>query len=287
MDRELWRQLSHAMADVARRFPANSRDTYTTQAIVRVYLWAVLHDRPVDWATRPRNWPTSHRPEQLPDQSTMSRRLRRPDTQEFLNKLGRRVSGRHCPTWVSIIDGKPLVIPKHSTDPDAAFGRGVGGPAKGYKLHAIVGRVPMPLAWSVTPLNASESQQAQELIPTLRDGGYLLGDSNYDSNSLHEVAGEHGLQLLAPRRNPGKGLGHRRHSPRRLRCVDLLEWAPNRFGRSLYSRRRDIERQFGGLVSFGGGLQSLPPWVRRLHRVQLFVHAKLIINASRLRRRRA
>jgi hypothetical protein len=38
-------------------------------------------------------------------------------------------------------------------------------------------------------------------------------------------------------------------------------------------------------VSFGGGLTSaLPAFVRRLHRVRLWVHAKLLINAARIRR---
>lgn len=284
MDHELWKTLSHAMFDVARVFPKPPRQTYDTHLVVRVYLWAVLHDRPVFWATRPVNWPQANRPKQLPDQSTMSRRLRIVETTLFLAKLARRVAGTPQATVIKAIDGKPLIIPKHSTDSDATYGRGIGGQAKGYKLHAICGGSAMPLAWSVQPLNVSEMSQAHQLIGQLNDEGYLLADSYYDSNKLYDTAVAYGYQLITPRRRPGTELGHRRHSPHRLRAIHLLEQAPSPFGRDLYRRRREIERQFGGLVSFGGGLQSLPAWVRTLPRVRLFVHAKLIINAARIRR---
>lgn len=284
MDRELWQILSHAMFDVARAFPRSNRQSYSTHLIVRVYLWSVLHDRPVLWSTNPRNWPRQTRPKMLPDQSTMSRRLRRDSTQRFLAKLAQRVAGPAEPALVKAMDGKPLVIPKHSTDPNATYGRGVGGLAKGYKLHAIWGGSDMPLAWTVQPLNVAETKEAEILIEQLTSEGYLLADANYDINRLYDKAAAHGHQLIAPRRNPGTKLGHRRHSPYRVRSLDLMEQSPSPFGRNLFNCRRDIERQFGGLVSFGGGLQSLPPWVRTLRRVRLFVHAKLVINAARLRR---
>jgi len=284
MDHELWKTLSHAMFDVARVFPKSPRQTHDTHRIVRVYLWAVLHDRPVLWATRSRNWSRANRPTQLPDQSTMSRRLRDNETSLFLTKLARRVAGPRQPVLIKAIDGKPLVIPKHSTDPDAGYGRGIGGVAKGYKLHAICDGSAMPLAWSVQPLNVSELNQADKLVPQLKDEGYILADCSYDSNKLHDTAMDHGHQMIAPRRTPGAGLAHGKQSVHRLRSLHLLEHSPSPFGCNLYKRRREIERQFGGMVSFGGGLQSLPAWVRTLPRVRLFIHAKLIINAARIRR---
>ncbi len=53
------------------------------------------------------------------------------------------------------------------------------------------------------------------------------------------------------------------------------------FGKKLYRFRRQIERDFGNLFSFGGGLTRLPPWVRRFPRVRNWVNAKLLINAAR------
>jgi hypothetical protein len=287
MDRELWTQLSHAMFDVARSFRKSGRFTYDAHSIVRVYLWAVLHDRPVDWATRPSSWDRLTRPDRIPDQSTMSRRLRRPETTSFMEHMSCRLRGSSYEGLVKALDGKPLTVARHSKDPDATCGRGVGGMAKGYKLHAIWGQKSMPLAWSVQPLNISEPAQARKLIPMLTGGGYILADCNYDRNPLYDIAAQAGHQLLAARQKPGTRLGSRRHSPHRIRSVDLLEWAPNPFGPALYQQRTSIERQFGGIVNFGGGLQSLPAWVRTLPRVRLYVHAKLLINAARLRRLRA
>jgi hypothetical protein len=45
--------------------------------------------------------------------------------------------------------------------------------------------------------------------------------------------------------------------------------------------RTTVERFFGTLATFGGGLSSLPTWVRRLHRVRVWVAAKLTLNAAR------
>lgn len=53
------------------------------------------------------------------------------------------------------------------------------------------------------------------------------------------------------------------------------------FGKRMYRYRRQIERDFGNLTSFGGGLICLPPWVRRFTRVRNWVHAKFLINAAR------
>lgn len=287
MDHELWKQLSHAMFDVARAFPKSTRQTFDTHHIARVYLWAVLHDRPVSWATRRSSWHWRTRPSALPNQSTMSRRLRGGQIWRFIEKLARRVAGPVKPSLIKVIDGKPLVVAKHTADADATSGRGIGGFAKGYKLHAIWGCGAMPLAWSVRPLNVSEVTEARTLIPQLADEGYLLADTNYDRNDLYDQAAARGNQLIAQRRPSSKGLGHHRHSRHRLRSVYLLEIASSPFGRDLYRQRRQIERDFGNMVAFGGGLQCLPSWVRSLRRVRLFVHAKLIINAARIRRRAA
>jgi len=287
MDYELWNKLSHAMFDVARAFPHVARRRFTSHQIVRIYLWAVLHDQPVYWAVDPRNWDRRMRPAELPNQSTMSRRLRCGETLEFLTRLARRVAGRSRPEWIKAIDGKLLRVAKHSGDGDATFGYGQGGFAKGYKLHAIWADTPMPAAWTVRPLNEGETTVARTLIQQLDDEGYLLADKAYDRNHLYDLAAEHGHQLVAPRKKPGTGLGHRKHSPQRLRSVQLLEMDWRRFGRGLFAYRKQIERNFAGLGNFGAGLQSLPPWVRTLGRVQLYVHAKLIINAARIRRIRA
>jgi hypothetical protein len=177
---------------------------------------------------------------------------------------------------VAAVDGKPLTVGSHSKDRDCAWGRAGRCYAKGYKLHAVYGSAPVPLAWDIAPLNVGEPEVAARLIPTIEGGGYILGDKAYDSNPLHDVALRTGHQLVAERKRPRDGLGHRRHSPGRLRSMALLQ---NDFGRTLYHGRDDIERRFGWLTNHAGGLLPLPNWVRREHRVRCWVQAKLIIHA--------
>jgi hypothetical protein len=180
--------------------------------------------------------------------------------------------------WVLTVDGKPLVVGSHSKDPDAEWGHVRRGWAKGYKLHAIYGTDCVPLSWEATALNVAEQDVAARMIPSLKQGGgYILGDKLYDSNSLHDISAAAGYQLVAQRKRPRAGLGHRRHSPGRLRCIDLLQ---GDFGQALYCLRGDVERQFGWLTNHGGGLAPLPNWVRRFHRVRLWIQAKLLVHAA-------
>jgi hypothetical protein len=283
MERELWPPLYHELKAAARDF----RQKYVRHppwVIAAVLLWAALHERPVGWACQPRHWSTTRlRPVALPDPATVSRRRRRAAFGLFLNFLTERLRGPGAPALVLKIDGKPLPIGCRGHDPDAR----AGGPARGYKLHALWGTRPLPEAWEVTPLNAYEATVAEGLLGQAPEGGYLLGDGNYDATALYDAAARRGRQLVARPRRPNAGRGHRKQSPHRLRSIDLLQ-APalpaGEFGRELYALRGAIERCFGNAVAFAGGLGPLPPWVRRRHRVEQWVWAKLVINAARIHR---
>jgi hypothetical protein len=181
-----------------------------------------------------------------------------------------------------MIDGKPLVIGGCSKDRQAGYGRAAGGKAKGYKVHAIVGPGGAVACWRLAPMNKDERVMAGRL---LRSGppiqGYLVADSNYDSNGLHEACAALGeVQLVTRRRyGPGRGTGHRKQSPGRLRSMALLEGPYPRFGEGLLRERAAIERTFGNLTNWGGGLTALPPWVRTHRRVHRWVQAKLVLTA--------
>lgn len=290
MERELWAELSAAISDVDARWDEPMRCVHSTARIVRVYLHAVLHDRPVTWACQRSNWPRERCPRSLPDQATMSRRWRQPAFEQFLMLVGRRLNGNPAASLVKRIDGKPLTVAAHSTDGHAKFGRGAGMKARGYKLHALWSAHPMPDQWAVTPLNMPEKDVARRMLGRLTGGGYVLADAQYDANDIHDRAAHAGHQLIAPRPRPGSGMGHRRQSPHRARAIELLEkesmpHVPT-FGATMYAQRRQIERDMGNLTSFGGGLTCLPPWVRRSWRVRHWVHGKLLINAARIRRRK-
>lgn len=280
MERELWTRISKAITAVDRTFPKRHY-THSVGRIVRVYLWAVFKDRPVYWACRCENWRGVRPPHTLPHQSRMSRRLKQDDTRQFLREVFARFNPGDQTELLKFVDGKPLPISRHSRDSDAAIGRGAGGFDKGYKLHAIYGQSGRLLAWQVHPLNVDERKTAVKLVKELNDEGYLLGDANYDGNALYAAAKENGHQLIAPRRYGTVGqVGHRKHVAARLRGIALLE-GPSDFGRQLHQHRREIETRFGHLSSFGGGLTCLPPWVRGLHRVRLYVTAKLLIRATK------
>lgn len=285
MELEFWSELSAAVSAVSLDIPRRSGDLYSTALIVRVHLWSVLHDRPTCWACERRNWNPRTRPAGLPDQSTMSRRMRREDFMPFLQRMGERLNGRIKTVWVKVIDGKPLELPNHTSDPDAAWGRGVSRTSVGYKLHAVFSGNPMPDALAITPLNVCEKQMAGRMVKRLGGGGYLLGDAHYDASWLHDWCHAHHHQLLCPRAKPGTGIGHHYNSPHRRRAIDLLEMPRtiNRFGPDLYQQRTAIERDFSQMSCFGSGLSGLPTWVRRIWRVRNWVMAKLLINAARIR----
>ena len=277
MDRELWLALYQF---VAHSQVQGKGWLYSTEEIVMVYFWSVVHDRPMYWAVDKRNWPDDLRPAMLPSQSNLSRRMRGPDVVEMMTEIENQFSAMIGAEQrlIRIIDGKPLDVSNVSKDADAGYGRAAGGKHKGYKMHVVHAGGPTPLAWGLAAMNVSEKKMAAALIPTLPGEGYLLGDGEYDTNNLHDAAHQAGHQLVAPKRGKNKGLGHRRHSPYRLRSIELLQ---SRFGQALLKCRKQIEREFGTLVSFGGGLTCLPAWVRGLRRVRNWVHAKILVNAAR------
>lgn len=279
MERELWQILYH----VARQLDNPWGEwRYSTADVLAAYFWAVANDRPTGWAVDPKHWPDDLRPAALPPQSTLSRRLRRPRAVELMTAVEEHllalIATSSC--LVQIIDGKALAVSGVSKDPDAGYGRGAGGYQKGYKFHAVWAAGLMPIAWGLAPMNVSEKTMARHLIPTLSGSGYLLADSQYDANPLYDLAAESGYQLVAKKtKDRGRGgLGHRRQSAGRLRSIELLASV---FGGALWNQRNAIERYFGAWVSFGGGLGSLPAWVRRFSRVRNWVQTKILLAGAR------
>jgi len=292
MEDELWKLLYQLIrAEDNRRY--RKKGVWFSDAwILLVFFWAVLHDRPIRWATCPDHWPADRRPASLPSPSTMSRRMRTLSVVRLLTQVWLRLGELCGPALVRMIDAKPLPVGGFSKDKDARWGQAVDAKAKGYKLFSIwSAEAPVPEQWRLGPMNYPETSAAASMIPLLGSEGYLLGDSLYDTNPLHELTSGRGLQLLAPRKRPGTQLGHGDHEPSRLRSIELLETRPamkvltndlRSFGPSLYACRTGIERQFGHMGNFGGGLSPLPNWVRRPRRVAAWVAAKLILNGLRI-----
>ena len=260
---------------------------YSDRWIFLVYMWAVLHDRPVYWACQASHWPSDLRPVDLPSQPTMSRRLRSPVflwvLALMLERLGASPPDPGGPGpasrafrqgLIKTIDGLPLRVGGFSKDRSARTGRGAGGWYRGYKLHALWGAAPAPIAWAIRPANESESTIARRLLRRLEGFGYVLSDAIFDCNDLYDIALEHGHQLVAPKKRKG-GLGHCRQSDARIHGLELLETP---YGQDLYAKRTRIEEHFGELTS-RQGVAMLPQWARTFKRITVWIEAKLIVNA--------
>ena len=297
MEDQLWAALYPLIRQEDKRRARRKRVQFSDADILLVALWAVLHDRPIRWACRRRNWPHDYTRD-LPSPATMSGRLRTLSVQLLLEQVFYRLlAATHVLEGLCLcrrVDSKPLPVGGFTKDRDARRrGYATGGLAKGYKLFTCwCKNMVVPEALVLGPMCESDPAGTCKLIDRLvalhpggAAGGYLIADVTDDSNPLHDYAGRRGFQLLAPRKQPGTGLGHGKHSTARLRAIEMLEGPdPSRlsFGRSLYALRGQIERDYGNAGSFGGGLQPLPNFVRRPRRVTLWVIGKLIINGVRI-----
>jgi hypothetical protein len=272
------------MIGALKRFPRTRprNAVYNDPQIMAVYLWSVLHDRPVNWACDRRNWPMQAWRRSLPDQSTMSRRLARADTQHMLQELMDRLEPIEREALVLRLDGKPLPIAKHSEDRQATIGRGSGGFQKGYKLHAMYAGTNRPVAYRVTPMNVDERMVAKQMMHEQALGeGYLLADANYETNPLYDQAATIGRVLVTPRRfRDAQGLGDSRvHNTHRVAMIQRMK-NPSPFIRNVLNTRRLVETRWANLCNFGGGLTHLPPWVRG-RRVAPYIAAKILIRLAR------
>jgi len=282
MEDQLWKGILRLLRRIHKP-RRRARERFCCEEVVRVWLWAVLHDRPISWATCKANWPIHERRRTLPSSSTMCRRLRSREVVALLAALEEvlcRSHGEKSLVW--IIDGKPLMVNGASGDRQTGFGRAHRGNARGYKLHVIQGIDGAIAAWRIAPMNKDERVMARRMLRTANIQGYLLGDANYDSNPLHEVCAQRGeLQLVAPLRGGRRVCQFRRRqmSTGRRRALELFDNPNPEFVRDLTLLRDNIERSFANLTNWGGGLTHLPPWIRTHRRVHRWVQAKLILNA--------
>jgi len=248
---------------------------YSDAWIVLPYLWAVASDRPVCWACQGTNWPPGFLADRPPSPATMSRRLRTKSVRKLLLKLLLWLQPPAAPDEIWYVDGKPLTVGGSSGDPDAKVGRGAGLLAKGYKLHLLYSSAGRIGPLKVTALNVDEPKAAQQMLHGWAARGYLVGDHLFDTNDTYDAAAWAGLQLLTnPDRKASNPSQHHRQSPHRIAGLAL---AQSPAGRRMRRQRSAIDRFFGSLGNYGGGLQPLPNFVRRLGRVRLWVVGKLIL----------
>lgn len=283
MELQLFNSIVQRMTEIIKPKQSAKFD-FTDFEILKVWFWSVIHDRPVSWATQRCNWAIHHRKQSLPSNTTMSRRMRSKSILALLKKLEEHIiEPKVKDSLVWLIDGKPLPISGCSKDRQAGYGRAAGGKAKGYKLHAIVGKNGGIASWRIAPMNKDERVMADRMLKSTKISGYVVADGNYDSNKLFKTCDEkQNLQLVVRRRyGQQSGLGHRKQAAGRLRSKEILENPDPKFGNDLLAQRDDIERFFGNLTNWGGGMTCLPSWARTHRRVHRWVQAKLLLNGLR------
>jgi hypothetical protein len=291
MQHQLWMSIVAVLSSLDNP-PTRATFEFNDECIVKVHYWAVLNEKPACWACRLENWPIWRRRKSLgplPSPATLSRRLRSKSVLAILDAMERRVLAPKRPGLCWIIDGKPLVIGSCSKDRQAGYGRAGNSMAKGYKIHAIVDPQGGVAAWRLAPMNKDERVMAERLLRQAPIQGYLVADSNYDSNKLHQICDERSrernpLQLVTRRRNGpgrslGRGTGHRKQAEGRLRSMLLTENPFPTFADQMLRDRNSIERVFGNWTNWSCGLIGMPPWVRTHHRVHRWVQAKLVLTA--------
>lgn len=254
-------EVLYRIVDELSGFRRAPRERFSGGVIALTYLWAVLHERPMNWACDRRNWPAWGVARGLPSPTTLCNRRRTPAVRRLLDAIESRVLAVADPRLVRCftLDAKPLPISAYSKDRHAKRGYAYDGIARGYKLFALADDRGNLLAYRVGAMNAAEPVIARRLIKTLDTPGYILADAAYDSAPLHAAVASHpaGLQLVAPRKSPGTGTTPRARHPARLRSIDLLE-GTGRFGPELYARRTAIERLFARLTTAPSDSKACP-----------------------------
>lgn len=274
--RQLWKTLYRQLTTLSRsKKPPGTK--FTDAEILNVFLWAVLNDRPVSWAANKSNWPYYWQKKlRLPDDSTVSRRMKTLSVQNLFEKLEDSLKRILPPSVCRFIDAKPLMVNGCSKDKEAGYGHAAGCKAKGYKLYSIADLKQGFVSWDIRAMQQNEAKVGVDLIKQLETECYIVGDTAYDSNKLYDAAIENNCRLVAIRRGKNsKGLGHHYQSPARLYSIELLK---RKFGQNLIEARRCIEQMFGQLTNLNCGLKPLPNWVRTLRRVKNWVRGKLIFN---------
>lgn len=181
MERGIYDRIRRAQRELGRR-RISGRHRYTDAGILEVYLWAVVHDRPVSWACDANHWPRGARRGPLPDASTVSRRMRSPPDRCAARARAKRLEGKTGSGLVAVVDGKALPIGPHSHDRQSGYGRSASGQARGYKLHAMIDAQGGIIAWSVAPMHIDERTMARRMLREIDRLCYLLADAGYDAN---------------------------------------------------------------------------------------------------------
>ena len=285
MDRQHWILLRKLIEHATRAIGPSRRIRFGDNLIVKMYFWAVGHDRPLSWACDREHYHGWFRPRELPSVSQFCRRIKTPRFQQFLQHIHDATTNDCELKAINFLDGKPLVVGNYTRDPEAKTGYAAGQLGKGYKLHALATDGRKFASWSVESLNVHEMCVARKLVdqlPHVPQGALFLADGNYDAHKLHKDIHARGGWLWVKPRGHGKHpVTLRQMGKARRALLQVWEQTPA-YAKGVYNKRINIEGLFSNITSYAGGLSPLPNFVRRLDRVRRWVGAKIILYHIRL-----
>lgn len=104
--------------------------------------------------------------------------------------------------WV-FIDGSYIRAHQHASGArrgeDRAIGRSRGGETT--KIHLAVDASGHPIDFEITGSEVHDSQIASDLIDLVGEADYLIADIGYDSEHIREVARNHRMTPIIPRKS--------------------------------------------------------------------------------------
>ncbi|MEM9348036.1 MAG: transposase [Planctomycetota bacterium] len=218
-----WKLVCAAVRSAGRSVRRRGRKmVYTDQQIVKMLFWTVKHDRPLCWGCDRQNYNGAYRPRQLPSVSQFCRRVQSPRIVAMVEHVSRRLMRPRRPITVVSVDGKALPVSDYSRDADATNGWGTGHFQRGYKLHGCVSDDDLFVHFQVHPIHVSETLVARDLLGhTPGPGMFALGDTQYDSSTLHTVCRSRGGRLLTPLRGLARSVDQiRRMDGSRAASID-------------------------------------------------------------------
>lgn len=283
MDKKIWYIITQTVVCVNRSIKRTSRrPQYSDVLILKMYLWAVWHDRTLSWACSRQHYNGLFRPRKLPSVSQFCRRVKTKCFQDLIEAVNQKLTHRKEKTKISFFDGKPLPIGNYTCDKQAQNGYAGGCFLYGYKLHALATEDGRIAQFHVSAMNAGEPTIAKQLAKGIDKRVLVIADANYDSSKLHDAVNQQGSFLFTRLKVKAKNKRYiQTMHPSRRKILQLWNTLPD-YCESLLAYRCKIERTFSALTCFGGGLSPLPSWVRTLKRVQRWVSAKIVIYHARL-----
>ena len=107
MDSHTWKVIYQCIRRADRSIPRfGRRARYSDGQIVAMYVWSVMHDRPLCWACNRENYTSRYRPRRLPSVSQFCKRIKTDRCDAILQFIHEALSEIESFTELSFIDGR-------------------------------------------------------------------------------------------------------------------------------------------------------------------------------------